>query len=291
MSFTKEFDMLSIKDIFPVLDNTKHKGQCGRIGIIGGSQEYTGAPYFAGMSALRLGADLVHIFCTKGAGTPIKCYSPELIVHPILDDSNALTQIDEWSQRLHGILIGPGLGRDPQIMDVASKVITGMANSEKSLVIDADGLHIITLNPNILVGAKNVTLTPNKIEYQRLCNAIFGAVNYKEAKVSLINYFGPGVTIVLKGEFDEIFNQQGSIVVSGGSPCRCGGQGDVLSGSITLFTHWAHQACHPSPALFGAFSGCTVTKKLSETVFKELNRSMVASDLIPAIPKILKEVL
>lgn len=67
------------------MTNEMHKGEAGRIGIIGGSSEYTGAPYYAGIAALKFGCDLVHIFCTQSAAIPIKCYSPELIVHPLLD--------------------------------------------------------------------------------------------------------------------------------------------------------------------------------------------------------------
>ena len=60
------------------------KGECGRIAVFGGCVLYTGAPYFAAISALKCGADLVHVFCEKAAGSVIKGYSPELIVHPIL---------------------------------------------------------------------------------------------------------------------------------------------------------------------------------------------------------------
>ena len=103
----------------------KYKGQAGKIGTIGGCREYTGAPFFASFSALKartallktctsdcnmnffqrrsgsclsklvrtctqVGADLSHVFCTEGAATVIKSYSPELIVHPYLADSNDL---------------------------------------------------------------------------------------------------------------------------------------------------------------------------------------------------------
>ncbi|KAI3355821.1 hypothetical protein L3Q82_004384 [Scortum barcoo] len=78
-------DILSlVKSIVPPLTSKKHKGQDGRIGIIGGCQDYTGAPYFAAISALKVGADLSHVFCAKDAATVIKSYSPELIVHPVL---------------------------------------------------------------------------------------------------------------------------------------------------------------------------------------------------------------
>lgn len=52
---------------------------------MGGSFEYTGAPYYSAMAALKMGADLAHIFCSRDAAGPIKTYSPELIVHPIFD--------------------------------------------------------------------------------------------------------------------------------------------------------------------------------------------------------------
>ncbi|XP_010182325.1 PREDICTED: ATP-dependent (S)-NAD(P)H-hydrate dehydratase-like, partial [Mesitornis unicolor] len=73
-----------VRNVIPPLTGKKHKGQDGRIGIVGGCQEYTGAPYFAAITALKVGADLSHVFCTKDAATVIKSYSPELIVHPVL---------------------------------------------------------------------------------------------------------------------------------------------------------------------------------------------------------------
>ena len=81
----KESEMLQkVKSIVPKLTHQLHKGECGRIAVFGGCVLYTGAPYFAAISALKAGADLVHVFCEKAAGSVIKSYSPELIVHPVL---------------------------------------------------------------------------------------------------------------------------------------------------------------------------------------------------------------
>lgn len=73
-----------IKQIIPPLNGTLHKGQSGRVGVLGGALDYTGAPFFAAISALRLGADLSHVICSPTASQAIKSYSPDLIVHPIL---------------------------------------------------------------------------------------------------------------------------------------------------------------------------------------------------------------
>ena len=65
------------------LSETSHKGSSGRVGVLGGSLRYTGAPYYAAMASLKAGADLAFVFCAKEAAIPIKCYSPELMVQPV----------------------------------------------------------------------------------------------------------------------------------------------------------------------------------------------------------------
>lgn len=279
----------NLKDIIFPLTSSLHKGQCGRIGVVGGSREYTGAPYFSGMTALRLGADLAHVFCTEGASTAIKCYSPDLIVHPILDDENALTQLMEWEKRLHAIVIGPGLGRDPKIIDVVAKFIQLLHKSGKPVIIDADGLHIITQLPHLLENSMNVTLTPNKIEFERLCSALSKEKSVKLDESNVYQFLSPGITIVQKGAEDKIFNSSVISTVIGGSHCRCGGQGDVLSGAIALFTYWAMEAKCENASIVGGFLGCYFTKELNRTVYNELGRSMVTGDFIRNIHTVYKK--
>ena len=95
-----------VRSIVPKLTNDMHKGQCGRVCVFGGCIMYTGAPYFSAISALKTGADLVHVFCEKEAGQVIKSYSPELIVHPVLDTEYVLEEIDQWLPRFHCVVLG-----------------------------------------------------------------------------------------------------------------------------------------------------------------------------------------
>jgi hypothetical protein len=121
----------ALQEVIPDLSACRHKGQAGKIGVIGGCREYTGAPYYAAISALKLGADLSHVFCTEGAGTVIKSYSPELIVHPVLRESHdqnseglpwqplvekVVTDVTKWIPRFDCLVIGPGLGRDELLL-------------------------------------------------------------------------------------------------------------------------------------------------------------------------------
>ena len=66
--------MHKIRKVIPVYADIK--GGNGRVGIIGGTEHYTGAPYYVAISALKSGADIAHVFCSKLASTAIKSYSP-----------------------------------------------------------------------------------------------------------------------------------------------------------------------------------------------------------------------
>ena len=170
-----------------------HKGQHGRIAVIGGSEDYTGAPYYAGMASLKLGAELAFVYCAKEATIPIKSYSPELMVTPFyssldLDelsniDSNSSTYMDkikslsskviESFPRFHSLVIGPGLGRNKFVLDIVANIIVAAVYNNVPLVIDADGIFLLvdsnrTLLSSVLSGYKRCILTPNAIEFERL---------------------------------------------------------------------------------------------------------------------------
>lgn len=131
------------KGIIPPLTHDMHKGQAGKIAIVGGSFEYTGAPYYSAYSALKVGADLAFVICTEAAAVPIKSYSPELIVHPILASEESkisckqsIKQVTDMLERFTALVIGPGLGRDERVMDVATGIIESCRDTNIPLILD-----------------------------------------------------------------------------------------------------------------------------------------------------------
>jgi ATP-dependent NAD(P)H-hydrate dehydratase len=291
--------------IVPPLGHDLYKGRAGRIGVIGGSLEYTGAPYFCAISALKVGCDLSHVFCPRDAAPVIKSYSPELIVHPILDAGNALELIKPWLPRLHVLVIGPGLGRDPSILGTVGSIIQFCRDKPdygKPLVIDADGLFMITERPEIIRNyPKGVILTPNAIEFSRLAKSVLDE-NWEatpnpnpEHVRALAVAMGSNIVVVHKGASDVISTGSDGVVVkcsAGGSGRRCGGQGDLLSGSLGTFYCWAvfkavrdppeHVALLP-PSVIAAYAGCRLTRECNQRAVAKAGRSALTTDMLEEI--------
>ncbi|PNI38252.1 NAXD isoform 1, partial [Pan troglodytes] len=232
-----------VRNIIPPLSSTKHKGQDGRIGVVGGCQEYTGAPYFAAISALKVGADLSHVFCASAAAPVIKAYSPELIVHPVLDSPNAVREVEKWLPRLHALVVGPGLGRDDALLRNVQGILEASKARDIPVVIDADGLWLVAQQPALIHGYRKAVLTPNHMEFSRLYDAVLrGPMDSDDSHGSVLRLSQAlgNVTVVQKGERDILSNGQQVLVCSQeGSSRRCGGQGDLLSGSLGVLVHWA----------------------------------------------------
>lgn len=127
-------------------------------------------------------------------------------------------------------------------MQVAAKTAIGIAREMNLfIVIDADGLWLVQNEPDVIKGYKRAVLTPNVIEFKRLCDALqidkSGPEEGLAKKVAEALGF---VTVCHKGEKDIITNGQETIISDEeGGLKRCGGQGDVLSGTIATFLGWA----------------------------------------------------
>ncbi|XP_037384588.1 ATP-dependent (S)-NAD(P)H-hydrate dehydratase isoform X2 [Talpa occidentalis] len=281
-----------VRSIVPPLGARKYKGQDGRIGVVGGCREYTGAPYFAAISALKVGADLSHVFCTREAAPVIKAYSPELIVHPVLDSPGAVRAVEEWLPRLHALVVGPGLGRDEALL----KNVQGILEASRALgipvVVDADGLWLVAQRPALVQGYPKAVLTPNHVEFGRLCEAVLGARadgSSRHAAVLRLSQALGNVTVVQKGEQDLISDGQQVLTCDQeGSGRRCGGQGDLLSGSLGVLVHWAllagpEKTRGSSPLLVAALGACTLTRQCNRQAFQKHGRSSTTTDMVAEI--------
>ncbi|KAI9102726.1 Ribokinase-like protein [Phlyctochytrium arcticum] len=322
-----------IKSFLPPLESTLHKGQAGRIGVIGGSEDYTGAPYFAGISALKTGADLSHVFCEKDAGLVIKGYSPELMVHPYMrlsshvdannkeqELSNVTARIEELLPRLHVLVVGPGLSRDDLMQETARQILVKAREKGMPFVIDADGLYLVQKHPSTVQGYPLAVLTPNVNEFKRLCEAmeIPDSIQNDEERARKLSIALGNVTILLKGSVDIVTNgtdrkdcplrsvtsrllrQRFTVYVcdAPGSPRRCGGQGDLLSGACATFLAWAlnfaakttrYQGDTPQSPILCCYAAALLIRGCSRAAFHVDGRATVTSGMIDHIGPTFKQ--
>jgi len=304
-----------VKRVIPPLSDDRFKGQSGKVAVLGGCREYTGPPYFAAISALKVGGDLAHVFCTASAAAVIKIYSPELIVHPYFSESTdykdvelteekrasiileATAEVESWFTRLDCLVVGPGLGRDPLLLDIARSVILHAREAQLPLVLDGDALFLVAREPELVQGYTQCVLTPNLNEFRRLAStmgvSLHGPNNDRIKKIHDVVLQLSGPTMVSKGPVDVICDGKTTVVCSTQAGARrCGSQGDILTGCLAVFVSWtlaflenaakSGEVVLPeyNPMILASFGGCTVTRAASACAFAIKRRSMLAGDMV-----------
>lgn len=197
------------------------------------------------------------------------------------------------------LVIGPGLGRDEAMQETCVAVIKAAREKGLPVVLDADGLRIATQRGEVVQGFEECVLTPNVVEFGRLCKAKGVSLSEdREAREKempekveeLARRFGH-LTILAKGAKDTISNGHKTIVSDGeGGLKRSGGQGDTLTGVLgTLFAWrkgyfeglWEHDGSVSREESFAlvAYGGSAITRECSRLAFRAKGRSMQAGDL------------
>ena len=178
--------------------------------------------------------------------------------------------------RLHVLVVGPGLGRDPAMHAAAARVLRSARDKGLPLVLDADALLLVQKDPGLVSGYEAAVLTPNVVEFSRLCKAVDLDVDPGEggsrAVEALAKKLG-GVTIIQKGKQDLVSNGEVTMAVDvEGGRKRSGGQGDTLTGSVATFLAWRkayldglwdvgeEKLDGKEMVGLAAFAGCAITK-------------------------------
>jgi NAD(P)H-hydrate epimerase len=264
-----------------------HKGDYGRILVIGGSDVYSGAPALTGMAALRSGADLISILAPEPVVQAIRSYSPNLMVESTgtnVLNSEAVELSIERAKENDIVALGPGLGRNEDTVDAVHQILKGIADARIPVVVDADGLKAmassgVTLDPTTSI------LTPHWGELgvlldtklgdgsdvdERLRRATEGAVKFNS-------------TILLKGPIDIIVGPDGRHKRNhtGCPAMTVGGTGDVLTGITAAFL------ARELGAFRAASAAAFASGNAGEKAFEKFGNHITATDCIEALPSVL----
>lgn len=290
--------------MLPPFNALVHKGQAGRLCVIGGSAEYVGAPFFAAMAALRMGADLATVVTHPLAAPAIKSMSPDLVVLPsfasILEPMTASPL-----RAVHAFVVGPGLSRSDEAASVVAAALANVVPNDAPLVLDADALWHLAQSESLremLARAPRTVpaiLTPNVVELQRL----LAVADCDSAQQLIDDVFGGNALVVVKGTVDHVVTSSTSSVPAvfcarPGSGKRVGGQGDILAGIIAVCANWAAQHARreglSSKELLCAVvnataAACALTREAARRAFVTFGRSLVASDILPVLGKVMRD--
>jgi ADP-dependent NAD(P)H-hydrate dehydratase / NAD(P)H-hydrate epimerase len=206
----------------PVRARCAHKGDHGHVLIIGGDRGYSGAVRMAGEAALRVGAGLVSVATHPEHSAFLNLDRPELMCHGV----DSVDQLTSLINKANVVVIGPGLGQSKW----AAELFIAAIKSDKTLVVDADGLNFLAHTPKKRI---NWILTPHPGEAARLLRCTTDDIQQdRYAAASAIQAKYDGITI-LKGTGTLIATHDDIAVSTTGNPgMASGGMGDVLAGVI-----------------------------------------------------------
>jgi ATP-dependent NAD(P)H-hydrate dehydratase len=198
-------------------------------------------------------------------------------------------EVTALMDRLHVLIIGPGLGRCPIVLEATSRIIVEARSRKLPMVLDADALFLLTLETyqRVLHDDVNVpvVLTPNAIELKRL--------------KGLSEYWSKDCVVVEKGSQDSVRRRGGagtSSIVCGekGGLKRPGGLGDVLAGTLGTLVAWntiltRREVSSIDDLPLSCWVGCCIVKRATRLAFEEHRRSMTAPDVLVALGTVVNE--
>lgn len=261
---------LEAKDIpllHRVFNRFSYKGDMGKVFLVGGSLGKMGALILCAKSALRTGSGLVTCHMDE---------SERFIMQTTVPEAMASWGLIPNPEFYDAVGIGPGWGVESRVRLFRQL----LHDFKKPIVIDADGLNLLAINPDLLPSVpKNSILTPHLGEFTRLVGP---TLNHLE-RLEMAKRFAIDneLILVLKGANTVVSLPDGKQVVnsSGTKYLATGGAGDVLTGMITSYLGMGYTP--ENAALCGVFHHGLA----GEIASKSKRRSLIASDIIDAIPE------
>ncbi len=276
------------KSLLPKRPSLSHKGTFGKVVIIAGSRQYTGAPILAAHGALRVGAGLVTVGVPEPFNTTVTTSLPEAIAIPLpvtQDGSlavNSRQKIEELIKSSDVVAIGPGLGGNFETGEIVKWIVSDF---DKPMILDADALNFLSKDINDINFSKKMMITPHPGEFSRLTSKKVEDILSNPVKNAMEFAQSKGVNVLLKGATTVIASPSGEYFLNatGNSGLATGGSGDVLTGMIAGFVA---QGVEPLNALkLAAYVHGRAAEIYAE---KNYEASLIPRDLVDLIPYVLK---
>lgn len=280
-----------ISNLIRIPSKGVHKGTKGKVLIIGGSIQYTGAPILTALSALRVGCGMVYLALPEDINMLYRSLYPEIIYVPlkskngfisVKDVDEILSFIDKTN--INAVGIGPGIG----IYEGTQKFVREFLKEVKiPTVVDADALSYIS---DILIDlkGKDLILTPHYGEMSKLVGKSVGDIIKNRFIIGKDFVKDYNLYLLLKGPFSLFFTPQEEVYINpfADSLLATAGSGDVLTGIVSGLLAQGYSI--KEAGIIGNY----IHGKSSEFWKKKKGRvGLIASDIIQLIPMVLEELI
>lgn len=262
-------------------DKDAHKGDFGRVLVVGGSEDFHGAPLLSAMGSYASGCDLVYLIVPEDILTPARCFAPEFIVIGYSAKNLKAESIKEAENFIHKAdtaVIGPGLGERDETLRA---VVKFLEEWEKPVVVDADALKAVALAGRVLEG-KRAIVTPHAGELRMLAGKEFEdrELAAREVAESLSSI------VLLKGSTDVIASPDGRVKLNdtGNSGMTAGGTGDVLAGIAAGFL------AQDAEPFYAACASAFINGYAGDCLARKKGYLFSSSELAKEVPLAIKEV-
>jgi NAD(P)H-hydrate epimerase len=247
------------------------------------------------MGAMRVGAGLVTLATAQSLQPILAAKLTEVTYSPLPEaeagyiSSKASRTIHEQLADYDVLLIGCGLSQHPSVVDFVQKVLLEMPSSLKpAIVIDADALNALAQTPNWWKKLKlDAILTPHPGEMTRLSGLSMKAISQDRLKTARVSAAKWNKTVILKGANSIIASPDGvaKINAAANPGLASAGTGDVLAGTIAGLL--AQGLSYAEAAACGVYLHTAAADRVRDEMGEA---GMIASDLLPVLPKVIKNI-
>ncbi len=286
---TLRVELSDVRNSLPQRPLTAHKYSVGKVLVIAGSRNLTGAPLMTASAAMRAGAGAVILAVPKSIHLTLARKATEVMFIPLAETEEgtiSMQAVEELNKKIQWadvVALGPGLSQNVETRKLVHHLVE---NIDKPLILDADGLGMMAYNISLLRKRKYETIiTPHVGELRLLTKLNSEDIEQQRVDIARTQATALNSIVVLKGAPTATATPDGNVFLnSTGNPgMATAGSGDVLTGII------ASLRAQGAKADVAAYAGVYLHGLAGDVAAKKFgSRSIMAMDILDCIPDALR---
>ncbi len=277
----KVIDQALLEKVIIERSRTSHKGDYGRLLLLGGTYPYGGAIIMSAIAAVKSGAGLVTVGTDRKNIPALHSHLPEAMAFALQDQQ----LLKEQLEKAEVVLLGPGLRDNAFGEDLVTHVFASLRQNQ-ILIVDGGALTILA-RTRLSCPSSQLILTPHQKEWEKLSGITIEKQN-EDATASALTSFPQGTILVEKGPATRIWQdgQSDCYQLQVGGPYQAtGGMGDTLAGMIAGFAGQFKQA--------NLYERVAVATYLHSAIAQEVAQEhyvILPTEISNCLPKIMKKI-